>query len=660
MTPLATETEREVESILQGCLEALSEEADAVREELERRGLGEPLRAEEGRVDDSAGGSFFYEWRVDGGPYDIRPDDAVRVRWDGGEATGFVVGWDRNRSRVRIAASDWLGRRPNPAELEFDPTWLLQALAERLEAIREEPGEFHPETVLRAFGRSYPELGEADLRREASERLNPSQRRALRRVLGSDVHFVWGPPGTGKTLLLGHAVAELAEEGSVLVAAVTNGAVDEAAGRVADVLGRGAVEANRVVRVGAEYAATGDDELSLDAALDRRVAAGASSVDEAIGDLERSMLTAKQRKKAGGSLRTRHGRLVAMARSAGDEEALRELSLVGGELQKQSVLALGEADVVLSTLARLSVWDELASLRFESLVLEEASTTPLPYVALAAAQTRGRTVAIGDFQQLPAVVVSRGERAGRWMSRDLFREAGVVQEAPEGEVSLPSEHDQLCAMLTRQYRMAPQVRRLVSDLFYGGRLEDAPEVLERDGPAHPLVLLDTDPLSPSVDREEGSRANAAHVEAVVQFLEVAAKEGLDDVAVVVPYRLQARRISKLVRSRLGRAAPRDLEVSTVHSFQGREKGLVIFDTVDAPPDRSWFLNEGKNPDFPRLLNVALSRTRHMLVVVAAVEGLRETLPEEALLNRVVDRIQRDGAVLGGKEISEAPRLFYGG
>ncbi len=649
----------EVGEILAGCLEALSEEADAVREELERRGLGEPLTGSPGRVDDAGGGGFFYEWRLSGGPFDIRPDDAVRVRSDGREATGFVVGYERSRSLLRVAVSDWLGRNPDPAELEFDPTWLLASLAERLERIREEPDDFHLDTVLRLFGRRYPELGEGELRREASRRLNESQQRAIRRVLGSDVHFVWGPPGTGKTLLVGHAVAELAEDGHVLVVATTNGALDEAAARVADVLGRGAVEANRVIRVGAEYSATGDDELSLDQAVERRVASGASSVDEEIGELEREMLTDAQRRKAGGSLRTRQGRLVAMARTAGDQEALGRLARVGGELQRQSVLALRDADVVLSTLARLSVWDELAELRFDSLVLDEASTTPLPYVALAAAQTSGRAAAIGDFQQLPAVVVSRGEKAERWMSRDAFREAGVVRDAPAGEVSLPGEHDQLCAMLTLQYRMAPEVRALVSDLFYGGRLEDAPEVRERDAPAQPLVLLDTDEMSPSVDREEGSRANAVHVEAVVRFLEVAASEGIRDVGVVVPYRLQARRIARLARSRLGRAAPSELEVSTVHSFQGREKRLVVFDTVDAPPDRSWFLNEGRNPDFPRLLNVALSRTRDMLVVVAAVEGLRETLPEDALLNRVVARIRRDGAVLGAKHVADAPRLFYG-
>jgi len=79
---------------------------------------------------------------------------------------------------------------------------------------------------------------------------------------------------------------------------------------------------------------------------------------------------------------------------------------------------------------------------------------------------------------------------------------------------------------------------------------------------------------------------------------------------------------------------------------------VVFDTVDAPPDRSWFLDERRNPDFPRMLNVALSRSRDLLILVATVDGLRSTLPEEALLNRVVDRVRRDGVVVSGSSVRD--------
>jgi len=640
--------------------------------ELARRGLERPLPATAGRLVRSTGPGFRYEFTLPGGPLDIRPDDGVYVRVGGVEALGFVASFNRPGAVLRVVVPDWLGRHPDPAELEFDPTWLLTTLAQRLEAVDESPERYHPATLLSLFGRSYPDLGTAPMRRLASSELNPTQCEALERVLGSDVHFVWGPPGTGKTRLLGHVVAELAETGKVLVTATTNTAVDEAASRVVQALGPEAVRANRVIRVGAEFAATGDEALSLGAALERRISGGAGGVSSAIETLEAELLKGRRprplpdgengkRRPTGSAprdIRARHARLLAAARAADDDQALGRLGRLSGELQKQAILALRDADVVVTTLARLAVRDELVALRFDSMVLDEASTAPLPYVALAAALTARRAVAIGDFQQLPPVVMSRGDAAVRWLSRDVFREAGVVADAPPGELAIPSAQDRLCAMLTEQYRMAPPIRSIVSEMFYDGRLTDTPTVLERPASRSPLVLLETGGLGPVVERAEGSRANAAHAEAILGFLQAAASAGVDDVAVVVPYRLQSRRLWRLARGRLGQAVPRNLEISTIHRYQGREKSVVVFDTVDAPPGRSWFLHEGRNLDFPRLLNVALSRTRDMLVLVGSSDGLRQTLPPDALLNRVMDRVRAEGTVLAAEDIRrEAARLF---
>lgn len=686
---LTTAHERELEALLEGCLEALEEEIRAVRDELHRRGLDRPLAAAGGALLDVAGPGFRYVWTVPAG-LEIRPDDGARIRAERGEALGFVTSYDRRRGEVRLAVSEWLGRQPGLAELEFDPTWLLGALADRLQAILDHPGRFHPVTPLRLLGRAYPKLGRVGGSRAGATELNSAQRDALARVLGSDAQFVWGPPGTGKTRLLGHVAAELAHRGRVLVVATTNGALDEAAARIAEAVGGEAVLGSRIVRVGAEFSATGDPRLSLSAALERRIAGGAGGVEAALRQFEEQLrpsyagldllaaapgngvrVAAAERHGARGiagdapggdrglwGVRSRHGRLVAAARVQDDREALAQLERIGAEIQKQAVLALRAADVLLSTLAGLTVREELASLRFDSVIIDEASTAPLPYIVWAASLARRRAIAMGDFQQLPAVVVSRAEAAARWLGRDAFREAGIVPEAPPGELPLPSERDRLCATLVEQYRMAPPIRSLVSDLFYGGRLRDAPTVLARARPNHPLVLVDTASLDPKVERAEGSRANAANARSVGRLLEAAATAGIDDVAVVVPYRLQARRLGRLVRGELGRAAPRDLEISTVHRFQGREKSVVIFDTVDAPPARSWFLHEGRNRELPRLLNVALSRTRDMLIVVGTAEGLRRTLPEHALLNRLLSRVASDGIRVDARALAlRAPRLF---
>jgi superfamily I DNA and/or RNA helicase len=95
-------------------------------------------------------------------------------------------------------------------------------------------------------------------------------------------------------------------------------------------------------------------------------------------------------------------------------------------------------------------------------------------------------------------------------------------------------------------------------------------------------------------------------------------------------------------------APAGLEISTIHRFQGREKAVVILDTVDAPPGSSWFLNERRNADLPRLMNVALSRSRDLLILVGTTAGLRRTLPADALLNRVMARVAKEGTTVDAR------------
>ncbi|TFG65412.1 MAG: hypothetical protein E4H28_04285, partial [Gemmatimonadales bacterium] len=427
-----------------------------------------------------------------------------------------------------------------------------------------------------------------------------------------------------------------------LVVAATNAAVDEAAARVAERLGPGAIEANRVLRFGAGLLPGSDPSLGIDAVVSRAERLRPSGLSRTIVEL-----SARLGLKAGpdDSLAITAARVQAAARRTGDPADAALSTRIATGYQAAIRRAVESADVVLTTLARLAIRDELASSRFHSVLIEEASAATLPYVLYASCLAKERVAVFGDFQQLPAVVQSRGELANEWMRRDIFRASGVL----DSDGGLPSPRDQLCSMLDQQYRMRPSIRALIGDLFYGGRLRDGLPEVER---GHDLILIDTAELEPRVNRRERSRQNDQHLEVLLRVLEMLGRQGVHDVAVVAPYRIQVRELRRLVRSRLGRAAPLDLEIATIHRFQGREKGVVVFDTVDAPPDASWFLDERRNPDFPRMLNVALSRSRDLLIVVATVEGLRRTLPQEALLNRVVDRVRRDGVVVAGGSVRE--------
>lgn len=645
---------------------AIEEEIEAVAADLARRRLDRPIPALSGRLRGEAGTGYRYTFQIAGGTYDIRADDRVRIHAGGRDALGVVHRFDRTLGLLQTVSPEWLGERLDGAELEFDPTWLLRELSTRLAEVGQDPEDFFPDTVLGAFGRLAPRLGRASPQLDSSDDLNEPQRDALERVLGSSAQLVWGPPGTGKSRLVARAALELALRGRVLVAATTNGAVDEIARRLAAIADPTMLEGDRIIRVGFDLGAAPDSRLDLGAALARRIEGGAGGVDRTLAEHE-GRLRARPPAGARGEAPAlnpyaRAGRLLALARSRNDGESARTLGRVMLEIARQAERVLEEADIVLTTFARLSIREELRELRFESLLIDEASTAPLPCVALAASRVAGPVVAVGDFQQLPPVVSSTAPAAMRWLRTDLFREAGVVggagtpEEAEaaggaEAGTALPSPKDGLCAMLDLQYRMASDIRELVSEFFYGGRLRDAPEIAERGAgraagrapEQAALAVLDTSDLNPRVERVDGSRRNRAHAEAVADFLGAAARDGIDDIAVVSPYRAQTRHLGDLIRRRLGRAAPSDLEVSTIHRFQGREKRLVIIDTVDAPPGRSWFLDERRNRDFPRLLNVALSRARHRLVIVATITGLRRTLPPEALLNRLLAQVERSGA-----------------
>jgi hypothetical protein len=649
------ETTSPFDELLDGSLLALEEEIEAVRDDLQSRGLGGPLMASDGVRIGRPGLATQYEWTLPPGRYAIRADDAVRVECERGSGLGFVTRFDGSRPAVRVRLGEWLGPHPGPAMLTFDPTWLLEGLASRLREIGDDPQRFHPSTALRLFGREFPTTGRADLPSDVDDGLNDSQREALARILGSRAQLVWGPPGTGKTRLLGSAVAALAASDRVLVVATTNVAVDEAASRIALRLGDLAVEQNRLIRVGAEFSPTGDQALSLEAAVERAERREPTSVSRALLELEGTLLDGRSRKETPDlMLAERQARILARARGEGDDALVQRAARLTGALVRATRRVLDDADVVLTTFARLAVRDELAAQRFSFVVIDEASTAPLPYVFHAACLASGGAAAFGDFQQLPPVVISRGGYARRWLSRDLFRETGVVTGSETEQ--LPSPDDRLCAMLEEQYRMRPAIRALVGDLFYGGRLRDAAPIVLADPGTPALVLLETGHLDPAVNRVDGSRENSIHVEVITQLLEVLGREGVTDVGVVTPYRAQTRSLSRAVRGRLGRTAPPGLEISTIHRFQGREKSIVVLDTVDAPPGPSWFLNEHRNPDFPRLLNVALSRSKNMLIVVGTSDGLTRTLPPDALLNRVVERITRDGETIDARRPTDAGPL----
>src|SRR3990172_9574175 len=91
------------------------------------------------------------------------------------------------------------------------------------------------------------------------------------------------------------------------------------------------------------------------------------------------------------------------------------------------------------------------------------------------------------------------------------------------------------------------------------------------------------------------------------------------IGIVTPFAAQRRLLSKLVKDM---GLERWVAVGTVHTFQGGEADLVIFDSVlDEPYWSARLCSPADADDVLRELNVAATRAKSKFVVVGSSEWL---------------------------------------
>jgi superfamily I DNA and/or RNA helicase len=93
----------------------------------------------------------------------------------------------------------------------------------------------------------------------------------------------------------------------------------------------------------------------------------------------------------------------------------------------------------------------------------------------------------------------------------------------------------------------------------------------------------------------------------------------ENIGIIATYRKQVEKLNE----RFGDEILKGLEISTVDSFQGKEKDIIIFSTVYAPGELKRKSNIG-----PRIFkdrrrfNVAFTRAKYKLIMVGDIELVR--------------------------------------
>lgn len=308
---------------------------------------------------------------------------------------------------------------------------------------------------------------------------------------------------------------------------------------------------------------------------------------------------------------------------------------------------LKSASVVATTLAKCYMSSEMVEQRFDVAIVDEASMAPMPMVFFAVSLCKNKAVIVGDFRQLPPIAQAETEAAAKWLKRDIFAFMGV-----DGE----REQENL-ALLDVQYRMHPAIASIANLLVYEGKLKNGTRAISRPyhEPLGVLALVDTGDVMPRCWRtEDFTRFNLLNILLCAAIRNKLNHQGLKggELGVIAPYRAQA----KLLRKLFADMGDEDTICSTVHKFQGREKDAIIFDSTDSYPEKIGRLLRGpRDSDGGKVLNVALTRPKDVLVLIANVGYVETNGTSASQLLNVLSEIKRAGNTIQAQ--SQLPQEF---
>jgi serine/threonine protein kinase len=270
---------------------------------------------------------------------------------------------------------------------------------------------------------------------------------------------------------------------------------------------------------------------------------------------------------------------------------------------------------------------------FDWVIIDEAGRAAPSELAVAM-QAGHRILLVGDHLQLPPTFSDQVRQAVR--ERYCVEDDSSLLKSDFERLFNSTYGQQVGTTLLSQYRMAPDIGELVSEWFYGGKLETgrgAPPEYYDLLPVHlskQVTWVDTSTLGRrGYEQQNEARDNTWNTaeaqvvmdmlrqiiesEEFMAFMAEDLKPQEPPIGIICMYSKQRSLIDKLKSEAPWLGSLRRLvKVDTVDSYQGKENRIVILSTVrNNPEGRIGFLRS------PNRVNVALSRAMERLFVVGS-------------------------------------------
>ncbi len=216
----------------------------------------------------------------------------------------------------------------------------------------------------------------------------------------------------------------------------------------------------------------------------------------------------------------------------------------------------------------------------------------------------------------------------------------------------------VCAMLTKEFRMNREISEFISNTFYLRKLKYGKgrdeklsrSIMDRIFPSS-FCSLDISLFSSYTSKLNGSYLNfvTAYFSMATTYIYLKLSAPIREIGIATPYKAEAALIEAMAKDIIPLKYRSKLIVDTVHAFQGKEVDIMILDIPDSNPlEKPSYLvsrydrGENRNNDSDRLLNVAISRARIKLILIS----------NESFLNRHAKEGTSLQALLGKTYVEE--------
>ncbi len=594
----------EENSLIQETIEAVSHE---IEEQMDPNNI-EIFKGNDLTLVQKQGNSYLYQVSLsisdhqepnfhEDTPFDIQIFDNKPIRCE-------YVDFDYESGRLSFTSNRFL-KSARYCKILLDSTFILEGLKQRLVDLDNDGLDENLPFVkiLINDADNLTEVKHKQVPERFKSKLDDSQSEAFDAALDNDITFIWGPPGTGKSFTLAsiiYALYELGEDRTA-VCCVSNVAVDQLLCKVLDRIDSN----NEIIEPGNIYRAG--------RSLDPRVI----STDYLF---PKDLKTGNLRKRINQNLEEIK-RLKERKRGKSEESILlkAENKELRDELKEHTEFLVKSSRLVFSTISNFALNSSLYNSIFENLIVDEASMMAMPSLFALGHNISKRVILVGDFQQLSPIALVRVPV----LTESVFK---------MNDISINNTDHPALHQLLHQRRSDGKIVELINKTFYKGKL--MPKAKANDN------IIMKDPFAGKVITlcnckgavrytKGGTRQNKDYAMKVMQMLDIFNQDKAADfsIGIISPYKGQVSMYRALIAERkYSDKFEKRIKIGTIHKFQGSECDVIIFDMVDCPelesgkPNRIGRLYAGEEGE--RLINVAVSRARHKLIMVGDEKYLK--------------------------------------